>query len=54
MAKFGGTVTLQKFVSIHAWLHNLFNHERDLTPAKRSNKTASPVWPNGDLLRLEN
>jgi hypothetical protein len=49
MAKFRGTVTLQKFVSIHASAHNLFKHEHDLPPRKRSNKTASPVWPNGNI-----
>ena len=34
MAKFRGTVTLQKFVSIHASVHNLFKHEHYLPPRK--------------------
>ena len=34
--------------------HNLFNHERHLTPQKLSNMTAPPLWSNGDIWQLEN
>jgi putative transposase len=30
MLRFRRTRTLQKFVSVHAWVHNHFNHERHL------------------------
>jgi hypothetical protein len=54
MAKFRDAGIHQKFASIHASAHNIFNDKNHLTTPNFSNRTASFLWRNGDILQLEN
>ncbi len=53
MAKFRDIKTLQKFVSVHALIHNHFNLERHLNRRDISSKIAQPPWPSGVNWRPE-
>jgi len=47
MAKFRDIKTLQKFASVHASIHNHFNHDRQLNPRqtfKRNRSAALAEW----------
>ncbi len=47
MAKFRDIKTLQKFVSVHASIHNHFNHDRHLNRRdifKQDRSAALAVW----------
>ena len=47
MANFRDVKTLQKFASVHASIHNHFNHERHLNRRvifKRARAAALAVW----------
>ena len=47
MAKFRDIKTLQKFASVHASIHNHFNHERHLNRRdifKQNRSAALPEW----------
>jgi putative transposase len=44
MQRFRSLKTLQKFCSVHAQVHNLFNHERHLVTGKRRRSTALAEW----------
>ncbi len=47
----GRMKTLQKFSSVHASVHNLFNQERHLIDAETSTRNdAPPPWPSGRSL----
>ena len=39
--------TLQKFTSVHASRHNLFNQERDLISQEELQGDAQPHWLSG-------
>ncbi|MET0587796.1 MAG: DDE-type integrase/transposase/recombinase [Novosphingobium sp.] len=45
--------SLQKFVSVHASLHNHFNSERHLVDRQTSRNAARPRWPSGKNLLSE-
>ena len=47
MLRFRQMRSLQKFVSVHASVHNHFNHERHTTHEPISSKTALPLSPSG-------
>ena len=53
MAKFRDVKTLQKFSSVHAWIHNHFNLERHLIRCETFKKIVPPRWPNGVSLPHE-
>ena len=53
MAKFRDIKTLQKFVSVHASIHNHFNLERHLNRRDISGKIAQPPRPSGVNWRPE-
>ncbi len=44
MAKFRDVKTLQKFASVHASLHNHFNHDRHLHRRDEFKKARSAAW----------
>jgi putative transposase len=47
MQRFRSTKTLQKFSSIHAAVHNHFDHERHLVSAKSTREGVLPPWLSG-------
>ena len=53
MARFRDIKTLQKFTSVHASIHNHFNHQRISIAATFSNKAEPPPWPSGVNLQSD-
>ncbi len=53
MQRFRSMKTLQKFSSVHAQVHNHFNHERHLITRQVTSRDALPHWPSGAPSRLE-
>ena len=53
MARFRDIKTLQTFTSVHASIHNHFNHPRHLNRRDISNKAAPPPWPSGVNLQSD-
>ena len=53
MARFRDIKTLQKFTSVHASIHNHFNHQRHLNRRDISNKAEPPPWPSGVNLQSD-
>ncbi len=53
MAKFRSTKSLQKFVSVHASLHNHFNKDRHLESRENFKPTDRPRWLSGGSLQPE-
>ena len=53
MQRFRRLKTLQKFSSVHAQVHNHFNHERHLITRESTSRDALPHWPSGAPSRLE-
>ena len=47
MDNFRDVKTMQKFASVHASIHNHFNHERHLNRRKFSNGPGPPPWLSG-------
>ena len=47
MNRFRRVKTLQKFSSVHASVHNLFNQERTSPAGKTTSRDAPPHWPSG-------
>src|ERR1700689_1339953 len=47
MQRFRSMKTLQKFSSVHAEVHNHFNHERHLVTRQVYNKDEPAGWPSG-------
>jgi putative transposase len=47
MLRFRRTRTLQKFVSVHAWVHNHFNHERHLYSRANFKLNRASLSPSG-------